>query len=221
MTSWEEVRRSAIVHGALPVLAEVAASVGCRGDPQPRHARRQLRHGLAGGRPAPGAARDRRRARGGRPARDEADPGRRVLDGVSADGARGRRSPGGRPDPAGARAAGSVPQGGHAPGAGDRQGVDRGRLAGRDHRRPAEPSPGAVRGTTSASPSGRSRSGRSAPPEPRRCSRDAGRAPRSRSRRQAAVEAEISPIDDVRSTAAYRRAVTGRILRRIVIDAAG
>jgi xanthine dehydrogenase small subunit len=37
----------------------------------------------------------------------------------------------------------------------------------------------------------------------------------------AAVEAEITPIDDVRSTAAYRRAVTGRILRRIVIDAAG
>jgi xanthine dehydrogenase small subunit len=37
---------------------------------------------------------------------------------------------------------------------------------------------------------------------------------------QAAVEAEITPIDDVRSTADYRRAVTGRILRRIVLDAA-
>ena len=36
---------------------------------------------------------------------------------------------------------------------------------------------------------------------------------------QAAVEAEITPIDDVRSTAAYRRAVTGRILRRIILDA--
>ncbi|HYO44155.1 MAG TPA: FAD binding domain-containing protein [Candidatus Limnocylindrales bacterium] len=34
----------------------------------------------------------------------------------------------------------------------------------------------------------------------------------------AAVEAEITPIDDVRSTAAYRRAVTGRVLRRIVTD---
>jgi xanthine dehydrogenase small subunit len=30
---------------------------------------------------------------------------------------------------------------------------------------------------------------------------------------------EISPIDDVRSTAEYRRAVTGRVLRRIVLDA--
>ena len=30
---------------------------------------------------------------------------------------------------------------------------------------------------------------------------------------------EISPIDDVRSTAAYRRAVTGRVLRRMLVDA--
>ncbi len=30
---------------------------------------------------------------------------------------------------------------------------------------------------------------------------------------------EISPIDDVRSSAAYRRAVTGRVLRRMVLDA--
>ena len=36
----------------------------------------------------------------------------------------------------------------------------------------------------------------------------------------ATVEAEITPIDDIRSTADYRRAVTGRILRRIVLDAA-
>jgi len=37
----------------------------------------------------------------------------------------------------------------------------------------------------------------------------------------ATVEAEIAPIDDIRSTAVYRRAVAGRILRRIVTDAAG
>ena len=30
---------------------------------------------------------------------------------------------------------------------------------------------------------------------------------------------EINPIDDVRSTAAYRRAVTGRVLRRMLVDA--
>jgi carbon-monoxide dehydrogenase medium subunit len=37
----------------------------------------------------------------------------------------------------------------------------------------------------------------------------------------AAVAAEITPIDDVRSTAVYRRAVTARILFRMVRDAGG
>ncbi len=35
----------------------------------------------------------------------------------------------------------------------------------------------------------------------------------------AAVQAEITPIDDIRSTAEYRRTVTGRVLRRILLDA--
>lgn len=34
----------------------------------------------------------------------------------------------------------------------------------------------------------------------------------------ATIEAEVHPIDDVRSTAEYRRTVTGRILRRIILD---
>lgn len=34
-----------------------------------------------------------------------------------------------------------------------------------------------------------------------------------------AAEADVRPIDDIRSTAAYRRTVSGRILRRIVLDA--
>jgi xanthine dehydrogenase small subunit len=37
----------------------------------------------------------------------------------------------------------------------------------------------------------------------------------------AAIAAEVVPIDDVRSTEAYRRAVTARVLRRIVQDAGG
>ncbi len=37
----------------------------------------------------------------------------------------------------------------------------------------------------------------------------------------ATLAAEIAPIDDVRSTAAYRRAVAGRVLHRIVRDAGG
>jgi xanthine dehydrogenase small subunit len=38
---------------------------------------------------------------------------------------------------------------------------------------------------------------------------------------EAALEAEIQPIDDVRSTAAYRRAVAGRVLHRLIRDAGG
>jgi len=50
-----------------------------------------------------------------------------------------------------------------------------------------------------------------------------GAAPTSESadRAAAAIAAEIVPIDDVRSTASYRRAVTARILRRIIRDAGG
>jgi xanthine dehydrogenase small subunit len=37
----------------------------------------------------------------------------------------------------------------------------------------------------------------------------------------AVLTAELHPIDDVRSTAAYRREVAGRVLRRLVRDAGG
>ena len=37
----------------------------------------------------------------------------------------------------------------------------------------------------------------------------------------ASVAAEIHPIDDVRSTADYRRAVTARVLHRLIRDAGG
>jgi xanthine dehydrogenase small subunit len=44
--------------------------------------------------------------------------------------------------------------------------------------------------------------------------------PQVADRAAAAVATEIAPIDDIRSSASYRRAVTGRILRRIILDAA-
>jgi CO/xanthine dehydrogenase FAD-binding subunit len=35
-----------------------------------------------------------------------------------------------------------------------------------------------------------------------------------------AAMAEVTPIDDVRSTAAYRRFVLGRVVRRMILDSA-
>ncbi|HEY6828175.1 MAG TPA: xanthine dehydrogenase family protein subunit M [Gemmatimonadaceae bacterium] len=37
-------------------------------------------------------------------------------------------------------------------------------------------------------------------------------------RAAAAIAAEIAPIDDIRSTASYRRLVAGRVLRRLILD---
>lgn len=45
--------------------------------------------------------------------------------------------------------------------------------------------------------------------------------PDTADRAVAALEAEIHPIDDVRSTAAYRRAVAGRVLHRLIRDEGG
>jgi CO/xanthine dehydrogenase FAD-binding subunit len=36
-----------------------------------------------------------------------------------------------------------------------------------------------------------------------------------------ALEAEIQPIDDVRSTAEYRKMVAGRVLRRLIREEGG
>ena len=158
------------------------------------------------------------RARGRRPARRRGRSRRTRSGPATAQTAlAARRAPGGRPDPAGARAPGPVPQGRHASGAGDREGVvavawRTGDAPGRDA--------GAAPGTTSGSALG------SVAERPIRAPRTEavleGRVPGPAvaAEAAAAVEAEITPIDDIRSTAAYRRAVTGRVLRRIVLDAA-
>jgi xanthine dehydrogenase small subunit len=44
--------------------------------------------------------------------------------------------------------------------------------------------------------------------------------PDTAERAAAEIEGEVGPIDDVRSTAVYRRTVTGRVLRRMVLDEA-
>ncbi len=62
--------------------------------------------------------------------------------------------------------------------------------------------------------------GRAADPGPAHRGGPRGPRPVAGAGREAAatVEAEITPIDDIRSTADYRRTVTGRVLRRILLD---
>ncbi len=58
LVTWEELRRSAIVHSALPVLAEVAATFGAVAIRNRGTRRWQLHDGIPGGRPPPCPARD-------------------------------------------------------------------------------------------------------------------------------------------------------------------
>ena len=101
----------------------------------------------------------------------------------------------------------AVPEGRHAPGAGDLEGRRGGGVA-----------RVRTRGGTCGSRSGPSPRRRSGSARPRRRSR-AGRA--TSTTVDAAVDAlgsAIQPIDDVRSTAAYRREAARRVVRRLLAD---
>ena len=56
---------------------------------------------------------------------------------------------------------------------------------------------------------------------PRRVLEGAAPTPETADRAAEALAAEIQPIDDVRSTADYRRAVAARVLHRLIRDAGG
>ena len=109
--------------------------------------------------------------------------------------------------------AGAVPEDRHAAGAGDQQGRHGPRLA----RRHAT----ATRGPTCAWPSARWRPRRSGRRPPRPSSRAQRPTRETADAAAAALVAEIVPIDDVRSTADYRRTVAGRVLHRLIRDAGG
>ncbi len=79
----------------------------------------------------------------------------------------------------------------------------------------------ATRGPTCGWPSARWRPPRSARRRPRRSSRARDRRARPPTPRPRPSSAEIAPIDDVRSTADYRRTVAGRVLHRLIRDAGG
>ena len=218
-------RRPDDVHRDPPLAALPRARPGpgrggrddrCRPDPEPRHARRQHRQRLAGRRHAAGPARRRCRrsssARRGASARSPA-----------ADFWTGYRQTALAHDelvvririPLGAGPRDALPQGRHAPRPVDQQGRDGGRVAAARTR-----AAGVWRdvrvalGSVAATPIRAARTEAVARGLPRR-----RRRPPIAPRRPWPPSSQ--PIDDVRSTAGYRRVVAARILHRIVREAGG
>ena len=74
---------------------------------------------------------------------------------------------------------------------------------------------------TSGWRSGRWRPRRSVPAPPRRSSRAAPPTPETADRAAETLAGELQPIDDVRSTAEYRRLVAARVLHRLIREAGG
>ena len=207
LTTYTDIRRSPICREHLPALVEAAATIGAAQIQNRGHDRGQRDERLAGGRHAAGAARARRDARGGRPVRRARDRRHRLLARLPPDGRTARTSCWSGSGSCSGRTASSG-SGRWARGAPrrSRRWSSRPRGAGRR------------RGRTCGSrwgPWPRRRSG-SARPRPR------SRAGRATSRRvDAAVDAlgdAIQPIDDVRSTAAYRREAARRVVRRLLAD---
>ena len=182
-------------------------------DPEPRHDRRQHRQRLARRRHAARAA---RRRCGHRAA--AAAAGERTV--AARDFWPGyRRQPRASPTssccairiPLAGGPPASLPQGRHAAGAGDLQGRARARVA-RRRRRLARRARG---------PRARWRRRPSAPTRRKACSRAPRRARRRPTTPPRHLPARSQPIDDVRSTADYRRVVTARILHRLLREAGG
>ena len=213
LTTYTEIRRSALCQEHAPALVEAAATIGA--------AQIQNRGTLGGN------------AMNASPAGDTL-PVLLALDAeLVAGGPRGERTiPAAafwpayrrtalRPDellvririPIVRRSAAALPEGRHATGAGDLEGRARARLArgaGHDRWRDVRLALGSVAATPiRATADGSARS------------RGTPRTEAAARRASAALAAELEPIDDVRSTAAYRRAVAGRVLERLVRDAGG
>ena len=206
-TSFSEIRSSAAVRAAFPILAEAAALVGG----WQIQNRATLGGNMANASPAGDSlpvllALDAIvvAAGAGGLARD---PLRRIPRRLSQDGPASRRDRRPRPPslPAGGRGPG-LPQGRDARGAIDQQG---GRRDGR---------PGGGRKDRGAPPRRRQRRRHAGPP-----ARHRGGRPRPAAGPEAADLAgreaarEVTPIDDVRSTADYRRFALERVVRRLML----
>ena len=182
-------------------------------DPESRDARRQRRQRLAGRRHAAGPAGRRRHVRARLGPRRALGPGERVLAGLPADGAGAGRAPAAHPDPARWPAASCAS-------------ARSGRAAPSRSARSSWPSAGATPGRRDRGPTSASRSGRWRPPPSGRPLTEAaieGRPPTPETADRAAetLADELHPIDDVRSTAEYRRLVAARVLHRLIREAGG
>ena len=213
LTTYTDIRRSAICREHVPALAEAAATIG---------AAQIQNRGTLGGNAANASpagdtlpvllATDAELVAGlARGASARSRP-RRLL-------ARVPHRPRWRPTswslririPLPARPRRPVPQGRHAAGTGDQQGRAGARVA---RGRPA----------ALARRPGRARlRGGDADPGCRHRGRPRGRRPTPETADRAAetLAAELQPIDDVRSTAEYRRTVAARVLHRLIRDAGG
>ena len=214
LTTYTDIRRSALctMHAAGP--GRGGRDHRCRPDPEPRHDRRQRRQRLAGRRHAAGPAGRWTPSSCCGGARGERDGARdRLLARLPSHGARPGRAP---PARSGSRCAPVASMRFRKVGTRRAQAICKVVMA------LAWREDGGASGATSASPSGpwRRRPIRAAETEarPRGRRADAGRSPTARPRRCAA---ELQPIDDVRSTAEYRRAVAARVLHRLLRDAGG
>ena len=218
LTTYTEIRRSAVCREHLPGLVEAAATIGA--------AQIQNRGTLGGNAANASPAGDTLpvllamdasfvlgSARGERTV-----PGRDVLAELSPDGPRPRRA-----DPAASASRSPPGREVRFRKVGTRRAQSISKvvmaLAWRERVTSTRRSPGA--GATFAWPSGPWRPPRSVPARPRACSRAGRRRPRPRTSPPRPSPASSHPIDDVRSTAEYRRLVAARVLHRLIREVGG
>ncbi len=219
LTTYTEIRRSALCREHLPVAGRGGRDDRCGPDPEPRDARREHRECLARRRHAAGPPRRRRRRSSSVRARGE-----RTV--AANDFWPAYRTTALAPDelllrirvPLLGRSRDALPQGRDAARPVDQQGRHGPRLARRVGRRAAGPSAPwtdvrLALGSVAATPI-------------RAAATEAvleGRPPTPETADLAAetLAGELQPIDDVRSTAEYRRLVAARVLHRLIREAGG
>ena len=212
LTTYTEIRRSAPCREHLPALVEAAATIGAA---QIQN-RGTLGGNIANASPAGDTlpvllALDARSSSAGHGA---SGPSLRTSSGSpTAAPPRPRRADPPDPDPGRRRPRGALSQDRDAAGPGDQQGRDGRRLARGPGQRGVARRPRRSRLDRRPADPGRGRRGGARGPGRRR--------PKPADRAAEALAGEIHPIDDVRSTAEYRRVVAARALHRIVRDAGG